>query len=625
MLQSTDPTIALLSTVTKVQIKNVVKRIKQNQGISELPSSSSNVITSGALHTIDTVKRAVDHSNNGSSSNPNESVSDSNFRSIRYWAWYLLKPYRGKKLPPDHPDINRIQTALVTWLIDCYRMRVHDDLQWCGGLMRGCYHPDQTAASVCIDFLLFLKLATKRGALAFNRSKDFSFHCQEPLELDFQLCLNTAAELLPSRFQKEHAKVKYGTEDSLNYDSNGGIPSLRTTAEIIYMSTIMWYAKELEKKKEDQVPGIQAEIGRGYRDLLHDYSERQGYSKEVTELFVETIAQVGISLGGGLDSSCLGPLIEVENVSSSMIPKEDKDIFFASIGGIKIWKRFLKEQLTVALQLSASSSGLGPLRVIAEQTKIQATVLIFGMKRAGAQYNGVVGQLLTNSLDEKGCLNVALSNGKSIQIKPENLRLLVDTLDDNGVNTSTFSQMIQKEYEKNTRNVTAREAATEEAINQQRLVDSRRNIDSLNRDESILVNAAWRKYSFAYKKFQECNPVNIALRGISNENERNLLEKVLKICKEIQAGNCRIESTEEVQISSLASHSLQQGMSSSIGGLMERLEDSDNEVVQEIHDSDNSPTNSLPSKMNEESLDELDLSAPTFFDTENFELNREVI
>ncbi|CAD7942997.1 unnamed protein product, partial [Amoebophrya sp. A25] len=91
-----------------------------------------------------------------------------------------------------------LMDELAEWLVSCYRMRVHDDLQWCGGYMRGPYAPWRTAATVCADFLLFVKLVVKREALP--RSFDF----------DFDRFLDRAADLLPLRFQKEHAKVRYG-------------------------------------------------------------------------------------------------------------------------------------------------------------------------------------------------------------------------------------------------------------------------------------------------------------------------------------------------------------------------------------------------------------------------------
>jgi len=102
------------------------------------------------------------------------------------------------------------------WLIDCYRMRVDDDMS-VGNYMHGLYAPDGPSAQL-EDFLLFVKLAAARGVA--------------PPEGDGwewpKLC-ERAAKLLTNAFDKADAASKYGA-----VSAQGASYALRLMAEQVY-------------------------------------------------------------------------------------------------------------------------------------------------------------------------------------------------------------------------------------------------------------------------------------------------------------------------------------------------------------------------------------------------------
>ncbi len=132
---------------------------------------------------------------------------------LRRWAHFIRNKKRKRELTPEAKEL-QIKQEQCEWLIDCYRMRVHDDMQWCGGNMRGAYNPDSTPASICTDFLLWMKLCARREALplmltsASSKKTDLMNDEDQLFDFDFACCLEKAADLLPLRFQKEHAKRK---------------------------------------------------------------------------------------------------------------------------------------------------------------------------------------------------------------------------------------------------------------------------------------------------------------------------------------------------------------------------------------------------------------------------------
>ncbi|CAD7942999.1 unnamed protein product, partial [Amoebophrya sp. A25] len=97
-----------------------------------------------------------------------------------------------------------------------------------------------------------------------------------------------------------------------------------------------------------------ADVGPGYRDAIHDYSERQGYSlreascKDVAELFHEARAQVAHSLNAGVEAVVAGV---PGGKAVARTVSRDADAFFADIGGVDRWRSFLHRKLQVSLQL----------------------------------------------------------------------------------------------------------------------------------------------------------------------------------------------------------------------------------------------------------------------------------
>ena len=149
---------------------------------------------------------------------------------------------------------------LYIWLIDAYRMRCHDDLQWRGGVRRGIYEIGvrverrlrPLAAGGRLDREEICDLETddrgrrtnleRPGCCAayptrLSMAKDFFLFCKlverierYPPYFDFARLLSLARKLLPKRFQKDHAKFKYGDENALSADR----PSLRRFCESVY-------------------------------------------------------------------------------------------------------------------------------------------------------------------------------------------------------------------------------------------------------------------------------------------------------------------------------------------------------------------------------------------------------
>mmetsp|Transcript_1262 Transcript_1262/g.3527 ORF Transcript_1262/g.3527 Transcript_1262/m.3527 type:complete len:255 (+) Transcript_1262:111-875(+) len=102
------------------------------------------------------------------------------------------------------------------WLIDCYRMRVDDDMST-GSYMHGLYAGDG-ASALLEDFLIFIKLASARG-VAPPEGDGFVWA---------KLC-SRAAKLLPNAFEKSDAAEKYG-----KVSANGAAYALRLMAEQVY-------------------------------------------------------------------------------------------------------------------------------------------------------------------------------------------------------------------------------------------------------------------------------------------------------------------------------------------------------------------------------------------------------
>ena len=104
----------------------------------------------------------------------------------------------------------------LEWLVDCYRVRLNDVSFHGEQYARGLYDPEHTVASIVQDFLLFVKLALRRGIIPTPTPPDWSWSA----------FLSKASELLRFPFEESEAQAKYGGDDALE--------AARVTGELVY-------------------------------------------------------------------------------------------------------------------------------------------------------------------------------------------------------------------------------------------------------------------------------------------------------------------------------------------------------------------------------------------------------
>ena len=132
-----------------------------------------------------------------------------------------------------------------SWMLDVYRMRTHDNVQWAANYNRGIYKimqiRQETGCSETTnsqkfilfkDFLKFNLLLAKRDCL--------------PDSFDYPKFLTLAKDLLQYHFEKADAKQKYGDENVFSKD-----PSLRRQGEHIYGFSTMAREQEAESYHKD--------------------------------------------------------------------------------------------------------------------------------------------------------------------------------------------------------------------------------------------------------------------------------------------------------------------------------------------------------------------------------------
>ncbi|KAG2493057.1 hypothetical protein HYH03_008720 [Edaphochlamys debaryana] len=112
----------------------------------------------------------------------------------------------------------------AAWLVDCYRMRVTDDMHGGAGYRHGPAHEHCNRDTILFDFLVFCKLAVKQGVV--------------PPGWDWPAFLAAAEGAVGEWFDKEDAKEKWGGENIFRGMMSGG-RSLRFTAEVVYGSSCM--------------------------------------------------------------------------------------------------------------------------------------------------------------------------------------------------------------------------------------------------------------------------------------------------------------------------------------------------------------------------------------------------
>ena len=116
--------------------------------------------------------------------------------------------------PPNAWSIGLSPHMQREWLVDCYRMRLDDEMAWQNSIRPGSLYDQSGAGGIAQDFLVFCCLAKRKSALPNNWS--------------WPEFLDVAAGLLAFKFEKNDAKIKYGGENQ--YDLLHGGRSLRWVA-----------------------------------------------------------------------------------------------------------------------------------------------------------------------------------------------------------------------------------------------------------------------------------------------------------------------------------------------------------------------------------------------------------
>jgi hypothetical protein len=156
-------------------------------------------------------------------------------------------PFGGGNPPPTQWAAGLSPKKQHVWLVDCYRMRVDDDMVY-GGDCVGLYNPESDKGDVLLHFLVFCRLAVAHGVV--------------PRGWDWPAFLREAAKLLPFAFEKEDAKEKWGGENVFSVFMGGR--SLRTTGEVVYGSSI----GSLSEVHDDEMRVYQELEDRDWEELI---------------------------------------------------------------------------------------------------------------------------------------------------------------------------------------------------------------------------------------------------------------------------------------------------------------------------------------------------------------------
>ena len=93
------------------------------------------------------------------------------------------------------------------WLVDCYRMRLDDELAWQNNIRPGSLYDQSGAREIAQDFLVFCCLVRRKGVL--------------PQNWIWSEFLDVAAEHLAFKFEKADAKIKYLGENQYDVIKGG--------------------------------------------------------------------------------------------------------------------------------------------------------------------------------------------------------------------------------------------------------------------------------------------------------------------------------------------------------------------------------------------------------------------
>lgn len=360
---------------------------------------------------------------------------------------------------PEHDTPNnqqRLFDELYIWLVDCYRMRCHDDVQWRGGLCRGIYEMDtrverrleRSTDSGSPRPQLMRRVLQGKAANPTNRSvlKDFLLFAKlvaveelYPPCFDFKRLLFFAKKLLPKRFQKEHAKFKYGDENALGTDR----PSLRRAAEPIYGCSAMQ-----QKQGSFDTPGS----GEFWRREPHEYNQTHQYPERVVKVwkevekwfdlamtFPDTFARCpwensqgvsGLSSSASLSSSPdgVGGLCALLDVLSES-HMESASLLFADVGGVQIWKK-----LYDSLDLVNDNFGLPHVFQMDPHVPPGSTVLVKNLSgrsslssgRRPVDLNGALctfDQVLPETANGEQRYRILVRDGSTVALKAGNIEV----------------------------------------------------------------------------------------------------------------------------------------------------------------------------------------------------------
>ncbi|CAD7943001.1 unnamed protein product [Amoebophrya sp. A25] len=101
---------------------------------------------------------------------------------------------------------------------------------------------------------------------------------------------------------------------------------------------------------------------------------------------------------------------------------------------------------------------------------------------------------------------VSLSTGDTKSVKTKNLRLIIDSVDMDGQNTSGFSAMIRNRFEQNTRSVEVQRAVALEVEKQRRRLRERQAVARDDPEEEAMVARAAQRYRAAHEIFVAAGP-----------------------------------------------------------------------------------------------------------------------
>ncbi|CAE7779849.1 unnamed protein product [Symbiodinium sp. CCMP2592] len=330
---------------------------------------------------------------------------------------------------PTHND------ELYIWLIDAYRMRCHDDLQWRGGIRRGIYEQMTRVVSkkalsdlehMAVNGVQFVVERETDAVTAFptalSVAQDSFVYCKlveqrekYPPVFDFERLLSLARKLLPKRFQKDHAKFKYGDENAMTADR----PSLRRFAESIYGTTI-----QQMHEKDAASPGG-PDTGRWFHPQPHEYNAAHRYPPDVCRLWesVERFFEAGVA--GSVESR--------ESSPARRTFLDNVELLFADVGGIQLWR-----ELVESLDLVGDNFGLPHVSHLDQHVPPGSTVVVKSLR--GVQpippnycrpvdLNGALGTLrkvVPGSNGGEIRFQVVIGDGTEVALKSQKLELNIE-------------------------------------------------------------------------------------------------------------------------------------------------------------------------------------------------------